>query len=86
MITIQSNTIKQLFYDIFIELEKAKDNRQKNCASNNRRSKAALVELLEADLLGVLPEATTAHVQAVLANQTMVVAAHTARIGRGSWK
>ena len=37
-----------------------------------------LVKLLEPDILGVLPEALTAHVQAVFADQTMSVGAGTA--------
>lgn len=38
-----------------------------------------LVELLEADVLGVLPETLTAHVQAVLADHTVAVGAGAAR-------
>ncbi len=34
-----------------------------------------LVQLLEADVLGVLPEALTAHVQTVLADQAVSVGA-----------
>ena len=37
-----------------------------------------LVELLEADVLGVLPEALAAHVQPVLADHTVAVGAGTA--------
>lgn len=39
---------------------------------------ARLIQLLEADLVGVLSEASTAHVEAVLADQTVVVAADSA--------
>ena len=39
-----------------------------------------LVELLEPDVLGVLPEALTAHVQVVLADQAVAVGAGAAGI------
>ena len=44
------------------------------CAAN-------LVQLLETDVLGVLPEALMAHVQAVLSDQTMSVGAGTTSAG-----
>ena len=39
-----------------------------------------LVELLEADVLGVLPEALAAHVEAVFADHTVAVGAGTAEM------
>lgn len=42
------------------------------------RTAEGLVELLEADVLGVLAEAATAHVEAVLADETVVVGADAA--------
>ena len=39
----------------------------------------SLIQLLEPDVLGVLPEALTAHVQVVLTDQTVLVAAGAAK-------
>ena len=44
---------------------------------------ALLVQLLESDVLGVLPEALTAHVDVVFPDQTVSVGAGTAAKKRG---
>ena len=46
-----------------------------------RKCDANLVQLLETDVLGVLPEALMAHVQAVLADQTVFVGAGATSVG-----
>lgn len=43
-----------------------------------RESLKHSVELLEADVLGVFPEATSAHVETVLTDETVVVGADAA--------
>ena len=45
----------------------------------------SLVELLEADVLGVLPEALSAQVQVVLSDEAMTVGAGTAETRNGIW-
>ena len=37
-----------------------------------------MIYLFEANVIGILPEALPAHVEAILANQTMAIGAHTA--------
>ena len=42
------------------------------------RHNVELIQLLESNILGILPEALTAHIQVVLADQSMSVRAGTA--------
>ena len=44
------------------------------------------VELLEPDVLGVLMEALTAHVQSVFTDETMTVAAEVRKMRNRKWK
>jgi len=50
-------------------------------ASSTAFRSGSLIHLLEANILGVLMKALTAHVEAVLADQTVTVAAGPARAG-----
>ena len=46
--------------------------------SKSLRYVVELIQLLESNILGILPEALTAHIQVVLADQSMSVRAGTA--------
>lgn len=50
------------------------------CQTEHKKIVLYKTNLLESDVLGVLAEAATAHVEAVLADETMVVGAHTAKM------
>jgi hypothetical protein len=57
----------------------------KNCVFWLIRHIVELIQLLETNILGVLPEALTAHVQVVLADQSMSVRAGTAVKRKHIW-
>jgi hypothetical protein len=48
------------------------------CSFDNFVHTSSLSHLLEADVLGVLAEAATAHIKTVLADETLTSGAHTA--------